>query len=876
MTAVSVVLIVHNDAERLPRALRSLRRQTLRDLEIIVVDDASTDATPSVIAAAIAEDPRIRTIRLPENSGGCSAPRNAGLRAALGNWVMFCDSDDEYERHAAKNLLLAVEAADADLGCGVVERVDIRTGRAVRWRADLHAPAVLDGIMARPELIADTVSVNKIYRREWLLAQGIAFPEGLLYEDQLFTMQAFAEAARIAVIDRTVYRWYVERTADELSITQRRHEVRNARSRVEVNRRIDAYLVGRGLTELERVKRRKFLAHDLYLYLASMLDMDDDQAMAVIDELHPYVASLDLAPAATLRPGLRVALLHLLLRDLEGIRSAMRIITWSATVDMTIVQEGDRDLWGCEHLVHDPVSGFDMRWWLDVTAYRIRHAGDARARWCHRVDELTLAARTLTVHGTTVNAFGRLDAVRSASVVLVRDERVVAQVPAQLAAAGDGVWRWSAHGRLKAVGQIDDGEGGTVALRLEFDDAVNLGTVRSAGIRTQVGSGIDRAHGLRIRSGDYGMVRWEAGRFTQGAKATAALGRIIRRVVRPVHRALLGLTWRVALRMPRAHAVVRGPGPQAWALVEAWRERAGAPAIHDLAALPRHSLRRAWILGRARWWVGGDDTFTTPPAHTELIVVPPSPIVRIGRTSPDWDITPAASRVPKPARVRHWSRVVTSNAQAAAGMREWSGYAGPVLLAAPVAERARRLRDARIAHGDPRAVVLYAPSGGIDLDLTGLIDALGDRVQVIVHRDDGVRTHIPSVLRTSVTDASDVADVAALLAGADLLVTDTSPLLWDAVHLDLPVIVHAPHLDAVTARTGTTIDLRAEGPGPITSDSAALIDAVRATVDRGCRPDPAFDARIAVLRARAAADGTVAGVLDALHGPPVHRERGGR
>ena len=52
MTAVSIVLIVHNDAERLPRALRSLRRQTLRDLEIIVVDDASTDATPDVIAEA--------------------------------------------------------------------------------------------------------------------------------------------------------------------------------------------------------------------------------------------------------------------------------------------------------------------------------------------------------------------------------------------------------------------------------------------------------------------------------------------------------------------------------------------------------------------------------------------------------------------------------------------------------------------------------------------------------------------------------------------------------------------------------------------------------------------------------------------------------
>jgi len=73
---VSIVLICFNDARRVGRAMRSLVNQTLRNIEIIVVDDASTDDTEQVVSAAMETDSRIRYIRLAENSGGCSAPRN--------------------------------------------------------------------------------------------------------------------------------------------------------------------------------------------------------------------------------------------------------------------------------------------------------------------------------------------------------------------------------------------------------------------------------------------------------------------------------------------------------------------------------------------------------------------------------------------------------------------------------------------------------------------------------------------------------------------------------------------------------------------------------------------------------------------------------
>ena len=129
---VTVVLISYNDVERLPRAIRSLQRQTLRSLEIVVVDDASTDGTAEVVRTLAEADPRIRYERLEHNSGGCSAPRNRGIDVARAPWVMFCDSDDEYERHACKNLLEAAERLGADLVCGTAERVDVNTGKVRR------------------------------------------------------------------------------------------------------------------------------------------------------------------------------------------------------------------------------------------------------------------------------------------------------------------------------------------------------------------------------------------------------------------------------------------------------------------------------------------------------------------------------------------------------------------------------------------------------------------------------------------------------------------------------------------------------------------------------------------------------------------------
>lgn len=92
MASVSVVLPTYNRAPTLSRAVRSVLAQTFTDLELIVVDDGSTDATSSVLAQF--DDPRLRVLRQP--NAGAAAARNAGIALAQGEWLAFQDSDDEW------------------------------------------------------------------------------------------------------------------------------------------------------------------------------------------------------------------------------------------------------------------------------------------------------------------------------------------------------------------------------------------------------------------------------------------------------------------------------------------------------------------------------------------------------------------------------------------------------------------------------------------------------------------------------------------------------------------------------------------------------------------------------------------------------------
>lgn len=111
---VSVLIAAHDAETCLPRALRSVLSQSVENLEVIVVDDASRDGTAALVEAVAARDPRVRLIRSARNLGPGGA-RNLGLEAARAPWIALLDSDDAYLPARLARLLRYAEAEDADL-----------------------------------------------------------------------------------------------------------------------------------------------------------------------------------------------------------------------------------------------------------------------------------------------------------------------------------------------------------------------------------------------------------------------------------------------------------------------------------------------------------------------------------------------------------------------------------------------------------------------------------------------------------------------------------------------------------------------------------------------------------------------------------------
>ncbi|HET9380533.1 MAG TPA: glycosyltransferase family 2 protein [Streptomyces sp.] len=292
---VTVVVIVHNDAERLPRAVASVCRQTHADLDIVISDDHSTDDTPQVARRLAAEDPRVRHLRLPVNSGGCGVPRNRAVAASRAPYLMFLDSDDELPDNAVELLLAAHRARDIDFAMGAVRRIRADTGRRSTWMPHLVAEhRTLEGIGADPRLFFEHLATSKMYARAFLDRHGLLFPEDIHYEDQLFSARAYCLARAFTIIPEPVYHWYVEPYAPSAaaSISNQRDRLDNVRDRVHVQGLIDAFLAESGHGALRPAKDYKFLKHDVRMYTGDLPHRDEEWLTEFAGIVGPYLATL--------------------------------------------------------------------------------------------------------------------------------------------------------------------------------------------------------------------------------------------------------------------------------------------------------------------------------------------------------------------------------------------------------------------------------------------------------------------------------------------------------------------------------------------------------------------------------------------------------
>lgn len=201
MVKVSIVVPVYNVDKYLRRCLNSLVNQSLKEIEIIVVNDGSPDSSQEIIEEFAEKYPN-KIIPLKKENGGLSDARNYGIPFCQGKYIGFVDSDDYVDMTMYELLYASAEANDSDIvTCDYYKVYGNKRER-------VHSRNFKD---RRDMLIGPLVAAwNKIYRRELLIQSGVVFPKGLIYEDTAFFSKLAMYCSKTSYVDQALV-FYIQR-----------------------------------------------------------------------------------------------------------------------------------------------------------------------------------------------------------------------------------------------------------------------------------------------------------------------------------------------------------------------------------------------------------------------------------------------------------------------------------------------------------------------------------------------------------------------------------------------------------------------------------------------------------------------------------------
>ena len=231
MPELSIIVTAYNVDKFIGPCLDGVTGQTLEDIEIIVVDDGSSDGTAEIISDYAAKDPRIKSIRFDQNTpGGVASAANAGIDAATGDFIGFADGDDLYDPQMFGKLYDAAIAHDADLAMCQYHLLDEATGElfdpadARHWLRYPEAGVLsLDAAQRSDLLRFIAVPWRKIYRRDLVERVGLRFPEGdYFFEDNPVHWAAILGAERLAMVPEILCQHRVSRPGQTMETADHR------------------------------------------------------------------------------------------------------------------------------------------------------------------------------------------------------------------------------------------------------------------------------------------------------------------------------------------------------------------------------------------------------------------------------------------------------------------------------------------------------------------------------------------------------------------------------------------------------------------------------------------------------------------------------
>lgn len=276
---ISVIIPVYKVETYLPECLDSVVNQTYRDIEIILVDDASPDGCGKICDRYAEKDGRVRVVHREEN-GGLAAARNTGLDLAAGEYLFFADSDDWLAEDTLEKLYQGLKKSGADCSVGICVTVpegdgDKRDIRSSGQRGE-QCKTALEAM--EQVLLTCSSACNRLYRRKTV--GDLRFPQGRINEDEPFVLQVYQRMEKIIFLDCETY--FYRKRANSITTSafsaKKVDCVYNSRDNLE--------FVTKKAPELIPAAEYKYCKTLLWCYVNLRKLKRDEQAKALRRQLH--------------------------------------------------------------------------------------------------------------------------------------------------------------------------------------------------------------------------------------------------------------------------------------------------------------------------------------------------------------------------------------------------------------------------------------------------------------------------------------------------------------------------------------------------------------------------------------------------------------
>ncbi|KHL13777.1 UNVERIFIED_CONTAM: hypothetical protein LK11_29970 [Mumia flava] len=252
-------------------AVDSVLGQSYRNLELVLVDDGSPDTCGDICDDYAASDSRVRVLHQP--NGGLSNARNNGVKEATGELLTFIDSDDLLYDDAYRRQVSSLLTSGSDFVTGNVYRFDDQSSWQ-SWNQKLshQADRTATSLAKHTTLLYDTVTWNKVYRRDFWDGADLSFPEGKLYEDIVPMFRAYRAAASVDVLRIPTYKWRVR--SEQSSITQQKSDLRTITDKLEMMDVVYRELAGGSERDLLDIFFQRTLEGDLWTHVKHVRGID--------------------------------------------------------------------------------------------------------------------------------------------------------------------------------------------------------------------------------------------------------------------------------------------------------------------------------------------------------------------------------------------------------------------------------------------------------------------------------------------------------------------------------------------------------------------------------------------------------------------------